>query len=320
MSRSRLSTALTEGLLSLPEGDIKIMRPDVGYDVAELPRERVLIDTGFKPAAEAWETAGFKLGDGAAAATIVVVPRAKGLARAMVAEASKSGLVIVDGQKTDGIDSIYKECRKRLGDLPTVTKAHGRMFWFEGTDAFADWADTGAQQGEHGFWTTAGAFSDGAIDRGSALLAKALPEKLPSRMADFGAGWGYLSAEVLKSPNVQSLDLIEAEALSLNCAEMNVTDARANFHWADATKWTASQPYQGIVMNPPFHTGREGDPGLGKAFIAAAARNLTPSGNLWMVANRHLPYEVTLREKFRHVEEIGGDGAFKLFLASKPIR
>jgi len=73
-------------------------------------------------------------------------------------------------------------------------------------------------------------------------------------------------------------------------------------------------------MNPPFHTGRAAEPSLGRAFIAAASRMLAPHGKLWMVANRHLPYEQALRDQFRNVDEIAGDGAFKVFHANRPIK
>ncbi len=321
MSTSRLTTALTDGLIVLPEGPVRIMRPSADYDLSALPRSMVQIDTGFKPDATAFAASGYTLGAAPAPVTIVVAPRSKTLARAMIAEAAATAsLVIVDGHKTDGIDSLYKDCRARLGDLPCISKGHGRLFCFAGTQAFADWTGSGPVQGDHGFWTTAGVFSDGAVDRGSALLVSVLPDKLPSRMADLGAGWGYLSTAVLSRPGVETLDLVEAESLSLDCARMNVVDNRASFHWADATTWAAARPYGGIVMNPPFHTGRAGDPALGQAFIAAAARNLTPTGQLWMVANRHLPYEAILRQKFRTVEEIGGDGGFKVYHASRPAR
>jgi 16S rRNA (guanine1207-N2)-methyltransferase len=119
---------------------------------------------------------------------------------------------------------------------------------------------------------------------------------------------------------VAALDLIEAEALSLDCAQLNVTDPRARFHWADALRFTPEKAYDGIVMNPPFHTGRAADAGLGRAFIQAACRLLAPHGKLWMVANRHLPYESAMSESFRNVDIIGGNNAFKLFHATKPLR
>ncbi|MDT9081655.1 methyltransferase, partial [Escherichia coli] len=80
-------------------------------------------------------------------------------------------------------------------------------------------------------------------------------------------------------------------------------DPRARFTWADATQGRPG-PFDAVVMNPPFHNGRAADPALGLAFIRAAAHALTPSGTLWMVANRHLPYEAALREAFREVEEV----------------
>ncbi len=72
-------------------------------------------------------------------------------------------------------------------------------------------------------------------------------------------------------------------------------------------------------MNPPFHTSRNADPALGQAFIAAAARVLKPSGHLWIVANRHLPYEATLAEQFAEVAEVGGDGRFKICMRNAPL-
>src|SRR5690606_39356015 len=56
--------------------------------------------------------------------------------------------------------------------------------------------------------------------------------------------------------------------------------------------------YDFIVMNPPFHQGREAEPDMGRRIIKAAAVALKPGGRLLMVANRQLPYERTLAEVF----------------------
>ena len=47
---------------------------------------------------------------------------------------------------------------------------------------------------------------------------------------------------------------------------------------------------------------------------------LARQGVLWMVANRHLPYDRSLSALFRDVQEIGGDAAFRLVRASHPLR
>jgi len=158
---------------------------------------------------------------------------------------------------------------------------------------------------EGGFVTRPGVFSADGSDRGSVLLAAALPEKIKGHVADLGAGWGYLSRAILAHDGVKSLDLVEADREALDCARENITDPRAVFHWADATSFKPARPWDVVVMNPPFHTSRAADPELGAAFIRAAHRGLLPSGSLWLVANRHLPYDRILTPLFRNVEDIG---------------
>jgi 16S rRNA (guanine1207-N2)-methyltransferase len=323
MSQSRLSTALNEGLLTVPEGTIAVLRPPSTADLSGFPAARTRISHGFRPDFDHWAARGYAVSDVPAAAetAVVIIPRTKDLARGLIAQASDlAGTVVVDGQKTDGIDSIWRDVRARIGDVPVVTKAHGRLFWFPASKAFADWALPGPTRSSDGFVRQPGVFSEGSVDSGSALLATALPARLAGRCADLGAGWGYLAAAVLAREGVASVDLIEAEALSLDCARLNITDSRASFHWADATTFAPARPYDVIVMNPPFHIDRTPNPALGRAFIGAAARMLAPHGQLWMVANRHLPYESTLSERFRTVEEAGGDGLFKIVHATRPKR
>jgi hypothetical protein len=125
---------------------------------------------------------------------------------------------------------------------------------------------------------------------------------------------------ILTRADVKSLDLVEADRAALDCAERNITDPRARFHWADATRFKPAQPWDAVVMNPPFHISRAADPELGAAFLRAAHRGLLPGGTLWLVANRHLPYDRILTPLFRTVEEIGGDAVFRLFRAAHPIR
>lgn len=312
--------ALAEGL-ALPEGRIAVFRPPAAYVLPWGP-ERARIVHGFRPDVDRWRRAGYEVsGDAPEAATaVVVVPRSRALAQDLIGRAGRAPLVIVDGQKTDGVDALFRACRARLGDLPSVTRAHGRLFWFSGSEAFDGWTAPPPERGAHGFFVQPGVFSEEGIDRGSALLAEALPARLPARLADLGAGWGYLAARALEKQGVTAIDLVEAESRALDCARLNLQDPRARFVWADATTHAPEEPYDGILCNPPFHAGRKADPALGRAFIAAAARMLTPRGRLWLVANRHLPYEAALRDAFAEVTETGGDAAFKLFEATRPRR
>lgn len=312
MKHSRLFTALQEGLQV--EGPLHVLRPPAGYDLAGLTD--VSVEAVFYPDHQYWSAMGL-VGDGAGrAATLVVVPRSKTLARVMVNDAiAAGGLVIVDGQKTDGIESIYKDVRKVAQIKGVVTKGHGRLFWFQAGET-PRW-NTSITSPD-GFITAPGVFSESKIDAGSALLAPHV-DALKGAVADLGAGWGYLSRVVLQSDAFTRLDMVEADKIALDCAAKNVPDPRATAHWDDALTYQGG-PYDVVVSNPPFHTSRDGDPDLGRGFIATAARLLTPRGTFLMVANRHLPYESTLGAKFGRVEELDGSGAFKLFRATKPKR
>lgn len=327
MRSTRLDLALDTGAVTLPAtGRIAVMRPRAGDDLSALPADRVTVVTGFKPDHDYFAARGHvcvaTLEAGFAAA-LVCLPRAKAEARAMLAAACaalpEGAPVIVDGQKTDGVDAVYKELRARLPVSEALSKAHGKIFAFAAGPQLADWA-AGPRQVVEGFTTAPGVFSADGPDRGSSLLAAALPTKFPARVVDLGAGWGYLSQHILQRAGVKELHLVEAEKAALDCARINITDDRAQFHWADATTWQVPHLAGAVVCNPPFHTGRDADPALGVAFIRAAAKMLAPDGTLWLVANRHLPYDPALRTLFRELEEIGGDGAFKLVRASYPSR
>ncbi|PTB82231.1 MFS transporter [Alloalcanivorax venustensis] len=327
MIDARLQLALDGGGLELPaEGTIAVFQPPRDSDLPGLDKDRVQIIHDFKPDYDAWAGRGYDVVrtiKDRYAACIVCLPRAKAEARAVIAAACEvcDGIVVIDGQKTDGADSVLREMRDRVTVQGPISKAHGKMFWISepAAEFFSDWRQ-GPELTEGGFWTAPGVFSADGVDLASALLVDALPEKLGSEVADLGAGWGFLSAHALTRPDIKNLYLVEAGHMALECARRNVTDDRASFAWEDATSWEPPHRMDSVIMNPPFHIGRAAEPQIGQAFVATAARILSPQGKLWMVANRHLPYEAELKTRFAYVEEIGGDARFKLFHAARPLR
>lgn len=323
----RLSLAVQSGDFAVPaEGRIAVYHPREGHDLDALPRAQVEVVQPLKPEQDAWAAAGYSCvaepkAEARYAAAVVFIPRAKPLAKRLVAQAvaATSGPVLIDGAKTDGIDSLLKDLKKRTSPSAAISKAHGKAFRIEGGMDLSDWL-IGPQEIEGGFVTAPGVFSADGIDPASRLLAAALPAKLGAEVADLGAGWGYLASEILTRDSVKTLHLVEADHAALACARQNVSDPRASFHWADARSWGQKGTLDAVVMNPPFHSGRTAEPALGQAFITNAARLLRPSGQLWLVANRHLPYEVTLGETFVQVGEVAGDNRFKILHAARPRR
>lgn len=319
MSALRLSLAIKAGLLDPGRGRILAFRPPSEAFPLPLERDRTLVVHGSKPAydriaSEGWDVA-VEL-SGKFDASIVFLPREKARAHAMVADAARrtGGPIIIDGSKTDGVESVLRDVRRRATVSDVISKAHGKVFVFSG-GSFEDWLAKPATV--DGFKIAPGLFSAEGPDRASVALAEVLPP-LRGIVADLGAGWGYLSARMLESPHLEELHAVESEHDGVACLAKNLDDPRVSLHWADATTWRPRQPLDAVVTNPPFHDGRRADPSIGRAFIAAAGAMLGSRGSLWMVANRHLPYEGALHETFGKVREIEGDSAFKLIHAEVP--
>ncbi len=318
----RWALAAEDGILDA--GKFVLFDPATDLDLSRATSADVTVLHDKMPDAAFWDTAGvLRTKDQIAGmrfdAAYIALPRSKVAARSHIAAAAAcADLIIIDGQKTDGVDAILKNMKPRAELLGSLSKAHGKIFWARKADV-ADWA-TSEHLVDGGWHVAAGIFSADGVDPGSSLLADALPKDIAGRVADLGAGWGYLAGQALeRCANIAHISLVEAQHSALSCARKNVPDDRAAFHWADATAWDATEPLDAVIMNPPFHSGRARNDDLGRAFITSAARNLRPGGWLWMVANRHLPYEPWIAERLGSVEDIGGNRTYKLLKARKRL-
>ena len=184
-----------------------------------------------------------------------------------------------------------------------------------------DWIESGSRQHicEGAYLSQPGIAWDKMV-KGSALLASHLPDKLKGTGADFGVAT-YLSDVVLRAyTGVKMLYCIEADHNALSCAKDNLAEYadRTGFIWGDLTHFTERlKPLDWVVMNPPFHEGKAADSEIGKAFISTAHRCLRKNGQLYMVANNHLPYENHLKEMFFKVEKAAEGSGFKMFICTK---
>ncbi len=288
---------------------------------------------GFRPDFRALEQQGFRVspqaeGDGYDLA-LVLCGRHRGENELRIAEAleraAAGATIVVAGSKDDGIASLAKRIAK-LAPLDGQTpKYHGLVFWLSADagsamTAAALRAENPPKLIDGRFHTAPGMFSHDRVDPGSKLLAEALPADLSGKVADFCAGWGYLSAEVLgRCLEVPSIDLYEADFASLEVSRRNLAEAGAKtrFFWQDLLSEPVEGRYDAIVMNPPFHQGRAAEPGIGQRLIAVAAKVLASRGTLHLVANRNLPYEKALAASFSEFRQVAADGAFKVFVARR---
>ncbi|MCE7033055.1 class I SAM-dependent methyltransferase [Lysobacter sp. GX 14042] len=335
------------GELAWPvEGGAAFLHARAGAALSRHALPGLVCEQDFRPEAEALERAGLPLAaghDGQRHPLVLVLPpRQREQARALYARAldrvAPGGRVLACAANNEGARSAEDDLRRLAGPLSTLSKNKARVFWTrplrlaEAADRVDHtlldaWRELDAPRPVAGgrFRSRPGVFAWDRIDPASALLAAHLPATLAGRAADLGAGFGYLAVELLeRCPRITALDLYEADARALELARDNLAPfagrAALGFHWHDVTAGLPER-YEVIISNPPFHAqGRAERPDIGRAFIAAAAAALQPGGSLWLVANRHLPYEAALGSGFAQVETVAQQGGFKVVHARRSAR
>lgn len=331
------------GNLRWPQGPVLFLRARDGWPLREHAASgQLTCEQSFRPFAAALERSGWNVRDEAQvqadttryAVVLVLPPRQRDEARALFARAltllAPGGIVVACQSNNEGARSGESDLQQLAGLGGKLTKNHCRTYWTAPADGSHDealrkrWAALDAPRTilDGRFHSRPGVFAWDRIDPASALLVEQLPADLAGHGADLGAGWGYLSAEVLaRCPKVTALDLYEAEARALALAQTNLAAAgdraKLGFRWHDVTAGIEGR-YDFVVSNPPFHTpAREDRPDIGQRFIAVAAQSLRPGGQLFMVANRHLPYEQILNDSFGKVRVAAERDGFKVIVGTR---
>lgn len=325
------------GALTWPaDGAVRFLRARAGGEVAALPPGSLHCEQSFKPEADALQRLGHAVvTDDATNCPLVLVlpPRQRDEARALFARALRlaapGACVVACVANNEGARSAEDDLRELAGPVHSLSKNKCRVFWTVVDPARIDqarvaaWLELDAPRriADGRFLSRPGLFAWDRLDAASQLLVEHLPTDLRGHGADLGAGYGYLAAEVCtRNPAVTAMDLYEAEARALDLARSNLAavapGVACEFFWHDVSTGL-SRRYDFIVSNPPFHVGRRDAPDLGRAFIAAAAQALQPGGRLFLVANRHLPYEQVLAAAFARARTVAVRDGFKLIEASK---
>lgn len=163
-----------------------------------------------------------------------------------------------------------------------------------------------------------GVFARGGLDDGSLMLIEAMQVEEAQQILDLGCGGGLvgmLAARLAPQAQVTLLDsnLAAVELARANLERNQINNARVLV--SDVCSAVRDQQFDTIVTNPPFHQGRLQTTDTALRFFKESAQQLQPHGKLFIVCNRFLPYEQVLREIFASVQEVRGDGRFRVLLA-----
>lgn len=339
-----LFVALGSGALNAAKGGpILFLQARDDHRLQALTSAGLVVQQNIKMFVDVLDSHGLSVSDPACtehfARVLLLAPRQREHRRALLARAvhhaMPGGMVLASAANTEGARSMEADLSRLVGPVESICKHKCRAVWTAQLGAQVDndllntWLALDVpRENRDEFVSRPGLFAWDHVDPGSALLAEHLPSTLKGRVADLGAGYGYLACCIARTcSQVEVIDLFEVDARALEPARVNLQHAlvdctrkvEVNVHWHDVSAGLPHR-YDAIVSNPPFHQGRADLPALGRAFITAAADALQADGSLWMVANRHLAYEATLRTRFAELRKIADEQGFKVIEARRPRR
>lgn len=335
MARETLKTIFhpfESGTIAMPEaGRCLFLGAEPGYRVPEGFGAAIEAVQPYRPHFIGLERAHAEVapeaGEGPYDLSLILLTKHRGENENRIAEALTKtvagGFIVIAGTKEEGIQSLRKRLGHLFSDLESMPKYHGVAVWFTRPDDASEAIEKFTHptvEIDGRFTTVAGLFSHDRIDEGSRILGERLPEDFSGLAADFGAGWGYLSAMLAeRAPRAEGIDLYEADYRALERAKVNLAGEEGAFRyfWQDLAGEKVRTRYDLIVMNPPFHAGKAAEPSLGKALIKAACDALKPGGRLLLVANRGLPYEPVLAENCKSSGEEYRNARFKILWGRK---
>ncbi|BDX08099.1 class I SAM-dependent methyltransferase [Planctobacterium marinum] len=163
-----------------------------------------------------------------------------------------------------------------------------------------------------------GVFSHGELDAGTQLLLENITTAPDGKILDFACGCGVVGAYLAKLNSSINIQLSDINALALHCSELTMSKTEANFNVVASNGLADVQgSFKAIYTNPPFHTGLETDYTITDKFIRDAKQKLLSGGELWLVANRFLPYAEQLKQSFSNCKVMAQTSKFTLYRCIK---
>ena len=227
------------------------------------------------------------------------------------------GSVYIVGAKDRGVLSMAKRMQSLFGNVETLAISKGQRVIRSHKE------NKETQDSSNRFPVLVPTvFAEGKLDKGTRLLLEALEVHTTDVALDIGCGAGFIGMHIARLASKGHVTMVDASLAAVDAARrMAEQDGLTNVQVlpGDGIQAVRAQRFDLVVTNPPFHLGGIQTTEIGERFIREAAQVLRPRGRFYLVANRFLKYEPTLRACFKTVEEVDGNTRYKALRAMNPI-
>ncbi len=226
------------------------------------------------------------------------------------------GHLYVVGAKDRGVLSMAKRMQSLFGNVETLVISKGQR------------VVSSRKNTETQLFTTdkltslvPSTFAEGKLDEGTRLLLEALEVHATDVALDLGCGAGYLGIHIARLASRGHVIMVDTSLATVDVVRHMVQQSgltNVQVLPSDGTQAVQAQRFDLVVTNPPFHLGGIQTTEIAERFIREAAQVLRPRGRFYLVANRFLKYEPTIRACFKTVEEVSGNTRYKVLRALHP--
>lgn len=168
-------------------------------------------------------------------------------------------------------------------------------------------------------------FSREKLDIGTRFLLEHLDKFASSHSAqavlDLGCANGILGIELKKKMPAAHLHFSDDSMMAILSAKTNwqkhFPAQEASFHWTNCFEKGEASSLDLVLCNPPFHQGHAMGDHISEQMFSDAKRCLKKSGQLVVVGNSHLGYQMKLKKIFGNSQIKASNNKFMIVVAQK---
>ena len=177
------------------------------------------------------------------------------------------------------------------------------------------------ENSEHIISNHANVFSRDSLDIGTRFFLQHLPVTLGAvDIVDLGCGNGLLGLIAAEKNPEALIHFVDESFMAVASAQDNFiralgSERSAIFKVGDGLQDFLPDSVDIILCNPPFHQQNAIGDQIANSMIKAAKNVLRKGGALWIVGNRHLNYQITLKRVFGNFHLVAENKKFVILKA-----